>query len=148
MTKADRDRRYQQSENGRIVQQKKNQKYRSSEKGKEASRRNTLAWRDRNKEKANEKDKEYRKSEHGKEVFRIKTQRYRARKDSFPATLTLNEWNKILDLQNNECAICGVSFDDVRPTQDHITPVSKGGGYTKENIQALCGSCNSRKSNK
>jgi 5-methylcytosine-specific restriction endonuclease McrA len=33
-------------------------------------------------------------------------------------------------------------------TQDHIIPVSRGGGLTFENIQALCKSCNSSKNAK
>lgn len=32
--------------------------------------------------------------------------------------------------------------------QDHILPVSKGGGLTQDNVQALCRSCNASKSDK
>ncbi len=148
MTKAERDKRYQQSEKGKEAQKKKNAKYRHSQNGKEVTKKSTYSWIARNVELFKSRCDDYRKSKHGKEIFRIKTQRYRARKASLPATLTLDEWNDILDNQDNVCAICGISFDKVRPTQDHITPVSKGGAYIKENIQALCGSCNSRKSNK
>lgn len=58
---------------------------------------------------------------------------------------TLEEWFEIIEKQGKKCNICRIGFDKVKPTQDHIIPVSKGGHYTKENIQALCGSCNSRK---
>lgn len=145
MSKADRDRRYSQSEKGKETQRKKNKKYRESQKGKEASRRNTLDWRKRNPEEARIRDERFRKSEHGKEIFRIKEHKYRSRKKNLPATLTIEEWKHIIKKQGNKCNICNISFEKVKPTQDHIIPVAKGGPYTKENIQALCGSCNSRK---
>jgi len=40
------------------------------------------------------------------------------------------------------CAICGLK---VKLGVDHITPVSKGGKSTDDNLQALCPSCNSSK---
>ncbi len=61
-------------------------------------------------------------------------------------TLTLEQWEKILSNQGNKCAMCGKRFCNSRPpTKDHIVPVSKGGGFTFENIQALCRNCNSSK---
>lgn len=63
-----------------------------------------------------------------------------------PCTLTLQQWEKILETQGNRCAICGKRFCKSRPpTKDHIVPLSKGGGLTFENVQALCHSCNSSK---
>ena len=63
-----------------------------------------------------------------------------------PCTLTLLQWDKILNHQGNRCAICGKRFCKSRPpTKDHIIPLSKGGGLTFENVQALCHSCNSSK---
>lgn len=70
----------------------------------------------------------------------------RLRVISAPATLTLHEWERILALQNFTCGKCFSEFgESLRPTMDHIVPVSQGGGLTFENIQALCRSCNSSK---
>jgi len=60
--------------------------------------------------------------------------------------LTYNEWKKILKTQRNRCACCGCKFDkETPPTIDHIIPVSRGGPFTFENIQALCARCNNIK---
>ena len=56
---------------------------------------------------------------------------------------------ELLKQQKYRCVVCRCelknnSFSEV----DHIVPKSKGGEYTKENIQILCGDCNGIKSNK
>ena len=68
---------------------------------------------------------------------------------------TLNDLNDkefscILFLQDNQCI--GPNHegsryftDKVKPQRDHINPVSKGGNFTKETVQALCKSCDSKK---
>jgi len=45
--------------------------------------------------------------------------------------------------RDKKCLSCGVSEN---LTLDHIVPVSKGGSNTLFNLQALCKSCNSKKS--
>lgn len=73
----------------------------------------------------------------------------RLREANVECTLTSKQWSTILKSYNNRCAICGVKFTDViKPTVDHIIPVSKGGGLTFENVQPLCRSCNSSKNNR
>lgn len=47
--------------------------------------------------------------------------------------------------QFNTCAGCGVSFDFVRPTVDHIKALINGGTNWPSNIQLLCRSCNDSK---
>lgn len=65
-------------------------------------------------------------------------------------TLTLYEWEAILKSQDYRCNICHHSFvpDDLkkRAERDHVIPLMHGGALTKENVQALCRSCNARKS--
>ena len=68
-------------------------------------------------------------------------------------THTKEQWEKLKKNYNHCCAICGMQepFTEQRCqilTEDHITPISKDGSNNIENIQPLCKSCNSRKSNR
>lgn len=106
-------------------------------------------WYDHNKEKRSEYFRQYRNTDKGKELHRFSTQRRQATKKNLTATLTVDEWAGIIEKQNNKCNMCQSEFSDLLiPTQDHIYPLSRGGEYTKENIQALCRSCNSKKGTK
>lgn len=70
----------------------------------------------------------------------------RQRQLAAPATLTHLEWRGIIASQGGRCLMCGVMFGQVvKPTRDHIVPVKLGGALTRDNVQALCGPCNSRK---
>ena len=60
-----------------------------------------------------------------------------------PSTLTAAEWRAILDRYSHRCAYCNRS--DVRLTQDHVIPISKGGGHTAENVIPACFPCNRAK---
>lgn len=62
---------------------------------------------------------------------------------------------KVVERDNNICQICGKNCDpnDKRwgsfgpdyPTLDHIIPLSKKGPHTWDNVQCVCGLCNSEK---
>jgi len=77
------------------------------------------------------------------EQARIQVRRRAALKRSLPATLTLTEWEAIKAAYRNRCAYCGEKPQKL--TQDHVLPLSKGGGYIKENIVPACLSCNCSK---
>ena len=47
--------------------------------------------------------------------------------------------------QEGYCAGCNVHFPFRNLTKDHIIPTTKGGQDHIENIQLLCGACNSMK---
>lgn len=71
-------------------------------------------------------------------------QRRRARKAQAPLNdLTRHQWEEIKDAYGDRCVYCGKKSQ--RMTQDHITPLSKGGSHTVSNIVPACRSCNSRK---
>lgn len=79
-----------------------------------------------------------------RERKRVQTNLHRAQENDSEATLTLHEWMTILDAFGLKCAYCG----DVYELIEHIIPVSKDGGTTKENCVPACKSCNAKKSNK
>jgi len=64
-----------------------------------------------------------------------------------PATLIDKEWEEILTYYSHCCAYCGKPESKVGTlAQEHVYPISRGGGYTALNIVPACKSCNSRKS--
>lgn len=109
-------------------------------------------YRLKNSEKAIESTYDWRKNnpDKAKVLYRNEAHKRRLLVKITPEEngITLEEWEDILKYQNNICNMCKLPFDDISPTMDHIIPVSKGGLHTKENIQALCRSCNSKKGNK
>jgi 5-methylcytosine-specific restriction endonuclease McrA len=76
-----------------------------------------------------------------------------ARKRNAEGETTLEQWNLIVEYYcpNNLCPACGKEFDETKSTDkitaDHVIPLSKGGTNYPDNIQPLCHSCNSSKSN-
>jgi hypothetical protein len=70
----------------------------------------------------------------------------RAKIKDLEYSLTLEQWEKIIELQGNKCALCGKRFTKKNPaTRDHIIPASRAGPYTMENTQAVHAACNSKK---
>jgi len=82
------------------------------------------------------------------------THMYRARKNKLPHTLTIEQWGEIKKHFNGECAYCGVNEEThlkifgSQLHQEHFIPLTKGGGYTHNNIIPACKSCNSSKQSK
>lgn len=68
---------------------------------------------------------------------------YLARKKKLPDTLTDDEWQEILDKYYHMCVYCESTEEPL--IKEHWLPVSRGGGYTAENIVPACHQCNSRK---
>lgn len=58
---------------------------------------------------------------------------------------TLQEWEALKEKYNHTCLRCGKKEPEIKLTVDHILAVSKGGSNSIDNIQPLCGSCNSSK---
>lgn len=81
---------------------------------------------------------------------RFKEERRRSRKAGLPATLTNEEWDAILLAHSHQCAYCGIkpATGERVLEQDHVIPVTAGGGYTADNIVPACKSCNSAKGNR
>jgi 5-methylcytosine-specific restriction endonuclease McrA len=88
----------------------------------------------------------YQQTDKYKLIHKMDTQRRRALKKNSEVTFTVEQWNYIITIQKNRCNKCDRKFTKHRPpTMDHIIPLSRGGSFTSDNVQALCGSCNSSK---
>lgn len=99
-----------------------------------------------NKEKRAQYCREYRLTENGKIHHRQEAHTRRAKIKNSETKLSVEQWHKILKMQNNRCNICKKRFTKKRPpTIDHIIPLFHNGSSAFENIQALCSSCNSKK---
>ncbi len=98
-------------------------------------------WKQSNPQKVADKEKEWRHANRSK-VNAIKNRR-RTRKTEAGGSFTAEEFNALCTHYGNRCLCC--NRGNVKLTADHIKPVSKGGTSNIDNVQPLCGPCNSRK---
>lgn len=59
-------------------------------------------------------------------------------------SVSIEDWIALCNKYGNVCLSCGKS----EITMDHVVPLSKGGTHTIDNVQPLCGTCNSIKHDK
>lgn len=103
-------------------------------------------WYEKNKDKIKEYIKDWRNN--NKDKISIHSKKRRARKFGNGGSHTLGEWQTIKAQYNYTCPCCHRSEPEIKLTEDHIIPLSKGGGDNIENIQPLCKSCNCKKHTK
>jgi hypothetical protein len=89
--------------------------------------------------------KKYYSSKLGRQYLARDAHRHRSDILAKEHSLTLKEWEYILDMQDHRCAICGCSNTLER---DCIIPISMGGVLCFDNTQAVCKHCNSVKGTK
>lgn len=74
--------------------------------------------------------------------------RRRAREYNAIGSHTSEEWELLKKLYDYTCLKCFRSEPNIKLTADHKIPLSKGGSDNIDNIQPLCGRCNSSKATK
>lgn len=79
-------------------------------------------------------------------MFAVYESNRRARIKNSYGKITYSEWEMLKNKYGNKCLRCGKK--DVKLTIDHVLPIKLGGKNCIENIQPLCGRCNSIKSSK
>ncbi len=113
---------------------------------KEMRRRGWIKWAAKNQEYIAEKTREYAKA--NPEMRAAATNRYRARKMNCSGSYTAEQAAELLIAQEYLCAYCDADLRTVKKAVDHWMPLSRGGSNDISNLQWLCMSCNSRKSNR
>jgi 5-methylcytosine-specific restriction endonuclease McrA len=76
------------------------------------------------------------------ERAKIQMHTRRTRKTQAGGSFTKEEWEALCNKYDNKCLDCGKRRKLV---PDHVIPVAKGGTSNIDNIQPLCGPCNSKK---
>lgn len=61
---------------------------------------------------------------------------------------TIQEWETLKAQYNWTCPCCKKSEPEIKLTEDHVISLKRGGSDNIENIQPLCGGCNSKKHTK
>ena len=116
---------------------------------KERKNRATQEWREKNRARFNQLSRDSRRRRYSSNPEKILSQNreYRARRHGGKVGLgfSAKEWKAVLDMFGNKCAYCG---KEGKLTQDHITPLSRGGHHSIQNIVPACHSCNSKKKDK
>lgn len=79
---------------------------------------------------------------HGARANQIRRSAAKTTERNFSAA----DWKRALSFFSNKCAYCDEPLNKTH--QEHFTPLSKGGGYTKNNIIPACPKCNQSKGNK
>ena len=107
-----------------------------------------------------EKREAARKRRQATETYRAERHRHDVRRRARKAESDLIAVDKGIHwktlarrLGSMKCAMCGKECDPdgepgIRPTVDHIVPLSRGGTHTWDNVQLLCMRCNAGKCNK
>lgn len=100
-------------------------------------------YRNNHREELNKKNREYQRN--NPNVILIKNHKRRALKNKAKGAYTSSQWIALCDKYHKRCLCCGRKR---KLTADHVVPLSRGGRNSIDNIQPLCGPCNSRKNTK
>jgi 5-methylcytosine-specific restriction endonuclease McrA len=144
--------RYQSSDKGELARNARQAKYSTTLKGRaalaryEASPKRKISLEKyRKSDKGRTSRKVYEFSMTGRASVNNASAKRRALKINAPIRdFTSAQWKALQEHFSHRCAYCGRRAKG-HLTQDHITPLSKGGNHTLSNIVPACKSCNSKK---
>lgn len=91
------------------------------------------------------KSRKRRRSVEGYIASRSYIHRKKAAEYGVECTLTDEDWEKLLLQSNGFCYYCGKPHQLRELTIDHVIPMSKGGGHTRDNVVMACIKCNASK---
>lgn len=100
-------------------------------------------WRMENIERARENRRDWAKK--NPEKNRISHLNNEIKRRGAIGKFTLEEWHLLKIQYGHKCPRCGKCEPKVKLTVDHIIPLTRGGSNWIENIQPLCGPCNTSK---
>lgn len=100
-------------------------------------------YRELNKDKVIKTRKKSKSRPEYKLMHRLDESSRQARLNGSRNDFTKKQWEYLMKLYKHRCAYCNAKVKTL--TQDHITPISRGGEHTISNIIPACLSCNSRK---
>ncbi len=114
------------------------------ERNPEKFKKYAVAWQKANPRKFAKNVKKYRKRHPENTKLQKAIQRHRRRTSETKAggSFSVLEWKNLCKKWDYKCLCCGRHR---KLTADHVIPVSKGGTSNIDNIQPLCGPCNSKK---
>ena len=135
-----RIKKWKQDNPDKVAEQKKRWAERHPELKAEIRARSSKAYKKT--EAGKEVTRAYKKTEVAKAQKRRDKQVRRARERSVLADMTVKEWMATTKHFGDKCVYCGEPYEH----QDHFIPLSKGGGYTKDNMVPACAVCNVDKS--
>jgi 5-methylcytosine-specific restriction endonuclease McrA len=90
------------------------------------------------------KDSAYKAQHDEKKSVRKHIRKHRM--NNLPRTLTAADWRAALEYFDHKCAYCRTPL--TKAHKEHFVPLSKGGGFTKDNIIPACSKCNNNKKSK
>ena len=118
-------------------------------------------WQKNNYQKTVDYNKEYRRThpeavkkwrrtdwQNNKERINFRSRLREDRERNAIGKHTFEEWITLKSKYHNKCVNCKKQEPAIKLTRDHIIPLTMNGSNNIDNIQPLCGSCNSSKNNK